>query len=75
SLLKAMCQDDTKTRPSMDEVVARFEKIRLGMSEWKLRSRIARKNKSFGKGVSKFVVHWARQLVPIFWRIPAIPSS
>ncbi|KAJ3856534.1 hypothetical protein EV368DRAFT_32205 [Lentinula lateritia] len=34
-----MTHDDPQKRPTMDEVVARFGKIRKGLSWWKLRSR------------------------------------
>jgi hypothetical protein len=35
-----MVQDNPSKRPTMDEVVRRFDVIRRGLSSWKLRSRI-----------------------------------
>ncbi|KAJ7741076.1 hypothetical protein B0H16DRAFT_49896 [Mycena metata] len=64
-LLSDMCQEDPNARPEMDEVVARFEKIRRGLSELKLRSRVARKDENLIAGVFCFNFHWARQVVPI----------
>ncbi|KAJ7713704.1 hypothetical protein B0H16DRAFT_1435820 [Mycena metata] len=73
-LLSDMCQDDPSACPEMDEVVVRFEKIRRGLSELKLRSRVARKEENLIAGVFRSIFHWARQVVPILYRIPAIPT-
>ncbi|KAJ6496860.1 hypothetical protein DFH09DRAFT_945771 [Mycena vulgaris] len=37
-LVSDMVQDDPAKRPTIDEVVARFDEIRAGLSSWKLRS-------------------------------------
>ncbi|KAJ7670529.1 hypothetical protein B0H17DRAFT_1162147 [Mycena rosella] len=74
SLVNVMYQDDPKARPIMVEVVARFERIRLGLSERKLRSRIARMEHNFVPGAFRFIFHWGRQVVPICRRTPAIPT-
>ncbi|KAJ7179691.1 kinase-like domain-containing protein [Mycena filopes] len=69
-LVNDMCQDDPNARPKMPEVVARFVHIRRGLSERKLRSRIARMDENLIAGI----FHWARQVAPIFHRTPAIPT-
>ncbi|KAJ6553983.1 hypothetical protein DFH09DRAFT_1494776 [Mycena vulgaris] len=74
NLANDMCQDDPGARPNMSEVFVRFEKIRLGLSERKLRSRIARKNENVIAGAFRFVFHWGGQAVPICRGTPAIPA-
>ena len=39
-LVEDMVQDDPKKRPTMDEVVERFDKIRASLSWWILRKRL-----------------------------------
>ncbi|KAJ7446887.1 kinase-like domain-containing protein [Mycena galericulata] len=73
-LVDDMCQDDPKARPTMADVASRFEEIKRGLSERKLRSRISRKNENHIAGIFRFVYHWGGQLIPICRRIPAIPS-
>ncbi|KAJ7153507.1 hypothetical protein C8R43DRAFT_1126792 [Mycena crocata] len=73
-LLDDMCQDEPKARPAMSEVVSRFEMIRLGLSELKLRSRVAPKTEFFLAGIFRSTGHWVRQSVPIFKRTSAVPE-
>ena len=40
SLVDDMVQDDPAKRPTMDEVVQRFDKIRASLSWWTLRRRL-----------------------------------
>ncbi|KAJ7153520.1 hypothetical protein C8R43DRAFT_1235480 [Mycena crocata] len=74
TLLEDMCRDDPKARPNMTEVVSRFETIRLGLGELKLRARVAPKTEFFPAGILRSIDHWIRQSVPIFKRIPAVPK-
>ncbi|KAJ7253576.1 hypothetical protein C8J57DRAFT_1659806 [Mycena rebaudengoi] len=74
-LVDDMCQDDPQARPKMTEVVTRFEKIRLGLNEWKVRSRIVKRNENFVAGLFRSVFHWAGQVVPICQRIPPTPVA
>ena len=74
-LLTDMTQDDPKKRPTMEEVVTRFTDITKNLSSRKLRSRIAPTGERSVKGFLRSVTHWARQLVFITRRIPAIPSA
>ncbi|KAJ7153503.1 hypothetical protein C8R43DRAFT_1002273 [Mycena crocata] len=74
SLLKDMCRDDPKARPTMTDVVSRFEKIRLSLGELKLRSRVAPKNEFFPVSILRSIDHWVQQIVPIAKRISAVPK-
>jgi hypothetical protein len=73
-LVADMCQDDPAKRPTMSEVVTRFDEIVQGLSTWKLRSRVV--------GVGDFAIasffrdipHWVRRLRYIASRVPAIPT-
>lgn len=42
-LVGDMCKETPKERPTMDEVMDRSEEICVRLSDWKLRSRVARK--------------------------------
>jgi len=72
TLVDDMVQDDPKKRPTMDEVVGRFDDIVHGLSNWKLRSRVAKKNDDFGFFYA--IKHWPRRLSFILKRTPAIPT-
>ncbi|KAJ3874225.1 kinase-like domain-containing protein [Lentinula edodes] len=69
-----MTHDDPKKRPTMDEVVARFDKIRKGLSWWKLRSRVSDKTIPFIFHLLYSPIHWSIQLTYILRRIPAVPD-
>ena len=40
-LVGDMCKENPKERPTMDEVMDRFEDVCVRLSDWKLRSRVA----------------------------------
>ncbi|TFK74337.1 hypothetical protein BDN72DRAFT_955946 [Pluteus cervinus] len=74
SLVKDMTRDDPEKRPTIDEVVTRFEKICSKLSPWKLRSRpIPRKGNIF-KEIRNHKEHWKRMNEYIAQGIPPIPS-
>jgi len=73
-LVADMVQDDPQKRPSMDEVVSRFDQIRNGLSSWKLRSRIVNRDEPRFLGFFRSVVHWTRGIGRIVRRIPAVPT-
>ncbi len=73
-LISDMTHDDPSKRLKMDEVVARFEVIRQGLSWWKLRSKISEKNESFLFRMFCAPYHWAKQSVYVVRRISAIPQ-
>ncbi|KAF8893552.1 kinase-like domain-containing protein [Infundibulicybe gibba] len=72
-LIADMVQDDPTRRPTMDEVILRFDEILSATSSWKLRSRFARKDENPIAGVFRSVSHWTTQLVHIFNGTPALP--
>ena len=73
-LVKDMCQDDPQKRPTMDEVVVRFEEIRKGLSSWKLRSRLVKKGDSSLVGFFRTLCHWKRTVGFVMMRAPALPT-
>ncbi|KAF8191461.1 kinase-like domain-containing protein [Mycena galopus ATCC 62051] len=70
-LVADMVQEDPAKRPSMDEVVDRFSRIKTGLSPWKLRSQFTSDNSI---GILRSTSHWIRQLYFMARRIPAIPT-
>ncbi|KAJ7586339.1 hypothetical protein C8J56DRAFT_1084703 [Mycena floridula] len=74
-LVKDMVQDDPTRRPSMDEVVARFDEIRTTLSPWKLRSRVAPVDEHPILGLVRWIFHWIRQALYILQGTPAVPTA
>ncbi|KAG6920134.1 hypothetical protein DXG01_004900 [Tephrocybe rancida] len=72
-LITDMTDSDPSKRPTMDEVVARYEKISAGLSEWTLRSPVITLGGHFN--IFVLIAHWAKQLTYVLWRMPAIPRS
>ena len=72
-LVNDMVQDDPSKRPTMDEVVARFEGIRRALSRSKLRSRVVSKYESRFDALFHGVVHWTRRIGFVIRRIPPTP--
>jgi len=70
-LVSDMVNNDPKKRPTMNEVVSRFDDIIKGLSMWKLRSPVVDADASLG--VFGSVAHWSKQLRYIALRLPAIP--
>ncbi|KAF7428208.1 hypothetical protein PC9H_007429 [Pleurotus ostreatus] len=73
-LVADMTQEDPSKRPTMDEVVTRFEQIRKGLSPWKLRSRVVKKRDSYVDGVFHGIRHWRRRLVFMIQNVPPLPT-
>ncbi|KAH0588535.1 hypothetical protein H2248_004364 [Termitomyces sp. 'cryptogamus'] len=72
-LVDDMMNTDPLKRPSMKEVVERYEVIYNGLSEWKLRSPVVTVGERFK--LRKAAVHWKKQLVRMARGIPAIPRA
>ncbi|KAF8836451.1 hypothetical protein BDN67DRAFT_974164 [Paxillus ammoniavirescens] len=72
-LVNDMVQDDPSKRPTMDEVVARFEGIRRALSRSKLRSRVVSKDESRFDAVFRGIAHWTRRMRFVIRRIPPVP--
>ncbi|KAG9217560.1 hypothetical protein CCMSSC00406_0008487 [Pleurotus cornucopiae] len=73
-LVTDMTQADPSKRPTMDEVVERFEAIRKGLSSWKLRSRVVKSTDSSFMGFFRSIKHWRRRIVFIVKRVPPLPT-
>lgn len=73
SLVADMVQDDPSKRPTMAEVVVRFEEIRKHLSEWKLRSPVIDRADSAVMVLYRGIGHWTRRINFIVRRVPAIP--
>ncbi|KAJ3712479.1 kinase-like domain-containing protein [Lentinula raphanica] len=73
-LIADMTHDDPSKRPTMNEVVARFEDIRKRLSWWRLRSRVS--DKTFPLLLHRLYapIHWCIQLSYIIRWKPAIPK-
>ncbi|TFK74339.1 hypothetical protein BDN72DRAFT_833694 [Pluteus cervinus] len=73
-LVKDMVQDDPEKRPTIDEVVTRFEKICKKLSIWKLRSRPIPRTGNLIKGLHNHVEHWKRRMDYVKRGVHPIPS-
>ncbi|TFK74323.1 hypothetical protein BDN72DRAFT_744001, partial [Pluteus cervinus] len=74
-LINDMVQDDPAKRPTMDEVVIRFEEICKKQGSWKLRSRPApRRKENVFKAIPHQLGHWKRRVGYILRRVPPVPS-
>lgn len=72
-LVDSMTASDPAQRPTMDEVVARFEDIKGDLSSWRLRSRVV-KGDDFPFPIFRIFGHWLRRVGFMARRIPAIPQ-
>ncbi|KAJ7782422.1 hypothetical protein DFH07DRAFT_874537 [Mycena maculata] len=70
-LVADMVNTDPALRPTMEEVVDRFEEIVHSLSSWKLRSRVAKDKDSFG--ITYIIAHWMRRLQLVVGRYSPIP--
>ncbi|TFK74343.1 hypothetical protein BDN72DRAFT_833699 [Pluteus cervinus] len=74
-LISDMVQDDPAKRPTIDEVVVRFEEMCKRLGSWKLRSRPAPRNAFVPYTISRVCRHWVRRVGYVIRRIPPIPSG
>ncbi|KAH0828802.1 hypothetical protein J3R83DRAFT_3250 [Lanmaoa asiatica] len=73
-LVADMVQADPSNRPTVDEVVVRFDEIRAGLSSWKLRSRVVDKEEEKIERVTRSLSHWARRIGFVARGVPAVPT-
>ena len=71
-LVADMVQDDPAKRPSIDEVVTRFNAMRKKMGIIKLRSHIARREDGFGP--FRYFAHIFTSIKYTLQGIPPIPT-
>ncbi|KAH8989697.1 hypothetical protein EDB92DRAFT_836759 [Lactarius akahatsu] len=74
SLIADMTQEDPLQRPTMDKVTARFTELMKGLSTWKLRSRMVRKNEMWPVTAWRAVNHWSRTVRYVLANKAAIPE-
>ena len=74
ALVADMTQQDPAKRPTMDEVVERFNTIRQKLSWWKLRGRLVRRRDGVLKLVFFGLVHIFRTASYVVRRIPPVPD-
>ncbi|KAG6893143.1 hypothetical protein C0992_011156 [Termitomyces sp. T32_za158] len=72
-LVSDMLDKDPKKRPTMDEVVFRFDAIVKGLSWYKLRSPVIKADALERWKLSHSFAHWAKQIYYILRGYPAIP--
>jgi hypothetical protein len=73
-LVADMIQADPVKRPKMDQVVARFDDIRCGLSRRKLRSRVVDVDEDVFERVVRTTSHWKRWIGFVARGVPPIPS-
>ncbi|KAF9230234.1 kinase-like domain-containing protein [Melanogaster broomeanus] len=72
-LVADMIQADPAKRPTMEEVVARFDSICRGLSSWKLRSRAVDDDEDVFELVARTTSHWTRRIGFVTRGVPAMP--
>ena len=73
-LVTDMIQSDPSKRPTMDEVVARFDNIFRSLSRWKLRSRVVDYEEDIIEKLIHATSHWRRRIWFVAKGVPAIPK-
>jgi hypothetical protein len=73
-LVADMVQEDPSKRPNIDNVVAEFEVIRLGLSNSKLRSRLVDRGEHPIMGFFRGLAGWIRRIKYIVKRLPPLPT-
>ena len=73
-LVEDMVQDDPSARPTIDEVVQRFEEIRGSLGWLKLRSRLVENDEARGDRVARAVHHFFRTLVHLVYLHNPVPK-
>ena len=73
-LIDDMVQDDPDKRPTMDEVIQRFDTLVESLSQWKLRARAAPRGVNIFKETAQIVSHWGRKIIFLIKRTPALPK-
>jgi hypothetical protein len=73
-LIADMTQDDPAKRPTMDVVVDRFNRIRQGLTNTKLRARIPDRNEGSIKSLYRHLSHLGRRVQYTISGLPAVPA-
>ncbi|PPQ88039.1 hypothetical protein CVT25_000847 [Psilocybe cyanescens] len=73
-LVDAMVQEDMTKRPKIDQCVVHLEEIIRSQSSWTLRAQIWHSTDNPFGFLNRFLPHWARRIIYIITRTPAVPS-
>ncbi|KAJ6625329.1 hypothetical protein B0H10DRAFT_639019 [Mycena sp. CBHHK59/15] len=73
-LVTDMVNADPTKRPTIDEVMARFEEIKNDLSSWKLRSRVRGKHELYIFHIYRITGHWYRRIGYILKRVRPVPT-
>ncbi|KAJ7760953.1 kinase-like domain-containing protein [Mycena metata] len=73
-LVSDMVQSDPVKRPTIDQVVSRFQEIHSGLSWWKLRSRVVKETEVTAWHLRRLMIHWVRKVGFVLRRVPAMPA-
>lgn len=74
ALVRDMVQDEPGMRPTMDQVLERFESIRKGLTSTKLRARIADIDEGVLTALLRDLSHFGRRIKYTIRGLPAIPT-
>ncbi|KAF8485475.1 hypothetical protein JB92DRAFT_3026854 [Gautieria morchelliformis] len=74
-LVTDMTQEEPSKRPSIDEVMTRFEAIYRSLSFKLLRTRIVKRNEDEGTSALYDFLHFFRRMRYAFMRIPPVPRA
>ncbi|KAJ8515361.1 hypothetical protein ONZ45_g7197 [Pleurotus djamor] len=72
-LVADMTQSDPTKRPTIGQVIERFEEIRSKLSTWTLRSRVIEVNESYFSKVYRGIGHWKRKFLFVLRNVPPVP--
>jgi hypothetical protein len=73
-LVRDMVQNDPTQRPTIDQVVVRFETIQKKLSTIRLRSRISPRGESIVMSFFRTLPHISRSIKYTLQRHPAVPT-
>lgn len=73
-LVKDMVHDDPTKRPTIQDVVRRFDELVKPLESWKLRSRLVPRKEAAEDAFFRRVAHAFRTAFYILIRKPAIPQ-
>ncbi|TRM59176.1 hypothetical protein BD626DRAFT_508498 [Schizophyllum amplum] len=73
-LVDEMTRIEPDERPTMDQVLAKYESLINSLSSWKLRSRVGKEGDNWMHSMYLSIRHWARRVQLVALRRPAVPS-
>jgi hypothetical protein len=74
ALVADMVQDEPTKRPTMDQVVERFGRVRKDLTGSKLRARIADRDEGASKALYRGLSHLGHRVQYTISGLPAVPT-